>query len=106
MLLELALIAAATMSVSAVLTGVTRKLAASYGVLDVPNKRSSHSTPTPRGGGASIVIAANAALVVLAALGVLRLDLLLPLIVGGGAVAILGFIDDRHRLSARVRLAV
>jgi Fuc2NAc and GlcNAc transferase len=38
------------------LTGLTRKYALRKELLDIPNQRSSHSVPTPRGGGVSIVI--------------------------------------------------
>jgi Fuc2NAc and GlcNAc transferase len=100
------LIAFAALVTSILLTGVARKLALSRGVLDVPNERSSHSTPTPRGGGISIVLAATAALVVLAGLGALDIDLLIALAGGGMGVAAIGFIDDRRPTSAGIRLAV
>ncbi|MFW5761991.1 MAG: MraY family glycosyltransferase [Cyclobacteriaceae bacterium] len=42
---------------SFLLTGLYRKFALKKAILDVPNERSSHSVPTPRGGGLAIVIA-------------------------------------------------
>ncbi len=42
--------------VSLGLTGVLRHYALTRGIIDKPNKRSSHATPTPRGGGLSFVI--------------------------------------------------
>jgi Fuc2NAc and GlcNAc transferase len=99
------LVTTATLIVSVLLTGLVRKLAVSHGVLDVPNQRSSHKAPTPRGGGVAIVSANTMALAILAVLGDIKFDLVLAL--GGGlAVAWVGFLDDRHRLSARVRLVV
>ncbi|MFC4313368.1 glycosyltransferase family 4 protein [Steroidobacter flavus] len=92
--------------VSYALTGWTRTAALKRGVLDIPNERSSHVVPTPRGGGVAIVIAMTAGLVALAVLKVIGIDLLLALGGGGIAIAIVGYLDDRHRLSARVRLAV
>jgi len=91
---------------SAVMTGFVRKLALSHGVIDVPNERSSHHAPTPRGGGISIVATFTVALAVLTWLGLVRLDLFAAVGGGGLAVAIVGFIDDRKTLSVRVRLAV
>ena len=92
--------------VSATLTELTRKFALSHGVLDIPNERSSHSAPTPRGGGVGIVATTTSGMSALAATGWLSLDLFMALAVGGVAIAIVGFIDDRRRLSAKVRLAV
>lgn len=42
--------------VSAGLTGVLRFYAISKKVMDIPNARSSHTVPTPRGGGVAIVL--------------------------------------------------
>ena len=63
MSVEVLIISAAAFVVSCVLTGVLRARAASGGLIDVPNERISHKVPTPRGGGAAIVIALTAALV-------------------------------------------
>ncbi|MDO9579831.1 MAG: hypothetical protein Q7J06_04590, partial [Bacteroidales bacterium] len=38
------------------LTYLIRKIALHHKILDIPNERSSHSIPTPRGGGLAIVI--------------------------------------------------
>jgi Fuc2NAc and GlcNAc transferase len=103
---EIALTTVATLVVSVGLTGLMRKLALALGMIDVPNERSSHKAPTPRGGGVSIVGTATAALMVLNILGALRIELLLALIGGGVAVAMVGLLDDRHRLPAGTRLAV
>jgi Fuc2NAc and GlcNAc transferase len=100
------LIAALAGLVSYVLTGWTRTAALKRGVLDVPNERSSHVIPTPRGGGVAIVIAMTAGLLALAFFEVIGIELLLALGGGGIAIAIVGYLDDRHRLSAGVRLAV
>lgn len=91
---------------SGLLTRAARRFALARGVLDVPNARSSHERPTPRGGGIAIVLATVSALGVLAAVGVVKPDLLLALTGGGLAVASVGLIDDRHPLPAWVRLIV
>ena len=105
MVAELVTIAVAVAVGSALLTARVRRLALAHGVLDVPNLRSSHRIPTPRGGGAAIVVTATAAFCVLAALGVLDTHFLAALL-GGLAVAVVGFLDDRRPVRARVRLAV
>lgn len=92
--------------ISLLVTGAIRKLALSHGLLDVPNERSSHRIPTPRGGGVGIVLGTTAAAAALAAWGVLPPWILWIFIVGGAAVALVGFLDDRIQLSASVRLTV
>lgn len=74
-------------------------------ILDQPNHRSSHSRPTPRGGGIGIVTAC-----VVGITGAVIMDLL-PWHVGaalacGLPIAVVGYIDDRRSLSARSRLLV
>jgi Fuc2NAc and GlcNAc transferase len=103
--IETALAVVAAFVVSAVLTGVARRSALLSGMIDVPNERSSHEIPTPRGGGIAIVVATTAVVVILAVVGALRLDVLAA-VCGGLPVAVVGYLDDRRRLSARVRLAV
>jgi Fuc2NAc and GlcNAc transferase len=105
-LLEVFACALGAFMISTLLTGAIRKLALAHGMMDVPNQRSSHATPTPRGGGVAIVVATSIAAVVLAILGVLEPSTLLPLLVGGAAVAVIGFLDDRIGLSPRVRFSV
>jgi Fuc2NAc and GlcNAc transferase len=94
----------AALLLALVLTGFVRKLAVAHGVLDVPNDRSSHRVPTPRGGGVAIALSTIAASIILAWRGALDLNLFLALTGGGIAVAFVGFLDDRRQLSARLRL--
>jgi Fuc2NAc and GlcNAc transferase len=84
-------------------TGMVRAYALRHDVLDVPQARSSHSTPTPRGGGLAIVVAFLGALVVLLLHG--NVDRGTAIGIGGAAllVAVVGFIDDHRSLPARVR---
>ena len=96
----------AVLAISAALTGVARRLALSRGVLDVPNARSSHEAPTPRGGGIAIVVTFVVASFALALFGLIPADLFGALTGGGLAVALVGYFDDRKPLPARVRLAI
>lgn len=84
---------------------VVRSNAQKWHLVDVPNIRSSHLSPTPRGGGLGIVVGFFASLAVLVFTGdvdaasALALAPALP-------IAVLGFIDDRHSLGVRSRLLV
>ena len=64
------LIAAVVFIAAFVLTWVLRRYALASSLMDIPNERSSHSVPTPRGGGVAIVLSF---LAVLPLLGVLQL---------------------------------
>jgi len=88
------------------LTAILRRRALARGQLDVPNSRSSHSQPTPRGGGAAIVAATLAGLTYLAMRGHVDRDLFFAIAGGGAAIAVAGALDDRRGLSAFVRMMV
>jgi Fuc2NAc and GlcNAc transferase len=103
---ELALSIGAALLLALILTGAVRRYAMRHGLLDHPNQRSSHSTPTPRGGGLAIVIASVLAVGAQRLLGMLEPRLFAARVVGGLAVAAVGFMDDRRRVSARLRLLV
>jgi UDP-N-acetylmuramyl pentapeptide phosphotransferase/UDP-N-acetylglucosamine-1-phosphate transferase len=81
-----------------------RRYAERRQILDHPNERSSHSLPTPRGGGLAIVVLVTGAGVWSAKEAGLYHALIY--IVGGMVIAWLGWRDDVHSLSARVRFAV
>jgi Fuc2NAc and GlcNAc transferase len=87
------------------LTIAMRRYALASHLLDHPNERSSHSEPTPRGGGVAIV--ASFLLLVISLGLTRRLEhlLCLALLGSGLLVATIGFIDDRHTLPARWRFA-
>jgi len=87
-------------------TGIVRRYSLRNEVLDVPNARSSHTVPTPRGGGLSIAIAAVAIEVMLAASGGLPVDIALALAGGGLLVSVTGWIDDHRELAAGWRAVV
>lgn len=86
------------------LTCVLRRYALSRRLLDIPNERSSHSVPTPRGGGVAIVLTFLAGLPLLAIAGALPMALLWGLSGAGAIVALVGFLDDHGHIAARWRL--
>lgn len=91
-------------AISFVLTWGLRRYALTHQVMDIPNARSSHQVPTPRGGGLAIVVTFLGALPFLAWTGTLRLNELCALFGAGLITAVIGFIDDHRHIDARWRL--
>jgi Fuc2NAc and GlcNAc transferase len=87
-----------------VLTALIRRYALARSLMDVPNARSSHSVPTPRGGGVAIVCAFLLALVGLWSFGQVANADVIALGGAGLLVAVVGFIDDHQHIPARWRL--
>jgi len=91
-------------SLSYLLVYLIRRYAEQRQILDHPNERSSHITPTPRGGGFAIVI-----LVIATGLWSAQeagWNRSLVYLLCGLVIAWLGWRDDVHSLPARVRFAV
>ncbi|WP_407926685.1 MraY family glycosyltransferase [Aquipseudomonas guryensis] len=89
---------------SLLMTWLLRRYALLRNVLDIPNQRSSHTLPTPRGGGLAIVLGVSLALPGLFLWEDLAAQHLWALWGAGGLVALVGFIDDHRPLAARWRL--
>ncbi|MBX9404205.1 glycosyltransferase family 4 protein [Pseudomonas baetica] len=81
-----------------------RHYALSKSLMDIPNDRSSHSVPTPRGGGVAIVLGFLISLPVLGGMGLMDNATLYALSGSGLLVAIVGFADDHGHIAARWRL--
>jgi Fuc2NAc and GlcNAc transferase len=88
------------------LTGIIRLYALRTNFLDVPNLRSSHETPTPRGGGAAIVVTFLLSSIFLDLTGTEDVKFEIALWAGGGLMALVGLVDDWKPQSARLRLFV
>lgn len=86
------------------LTGLIRRYAISVNLLDIPNHRSSHTIPTPRGGGLGFVLCFFAAIGFLTYTQFIHQNVAIALGGAGFLVALLGFLDDKISLPARVRL--
>lgn len=89
-----------------VLSEAVRRVAVRRNVLDIPNERSSHEVPTPRGGGIAIALVIVGATLFLIATGRAPHWLLPGLCLPGAAIAAIGAADDIIRLPASLRLAV
>ncbi len=86
------------------LTWLLRRYALVKSIIDIPNARSSHSIPTPRGGGVAIVISFLASLPFLYFAGQLDLSVMYALLCTGFGIALLGFLDDHGHIAAGWRL--
>jgi Fuc2NAc and GlcNAc transferase len=91
-------------SLSLVLTWALRRYALKAALMDIPNERSSHTVPTPRGGGVAIVVSFVVALPILAELDVLTWSDVTAVGGAGLLVAALGFADDHGHIAALYRL--
>ncbi|WP_049557967.1 MraY family glycosyltransferase [Yersinia kristensenii] len=89
---------------STILTLVLRKYALKNNIIDTPNSRSSHITPTPRGGGVAIVVSFLCGIALFYFQGYLPLLTVIGLVVSGGVIALVGFWDDHGHIAARWRL--
>lgn len=78
-----------------ILTAIIRIYALKRHVIDMPNQRSSHQQPTPRGGGMAFVVA----FLVIAHLS-------WPATLAGILIAGIGFLDDHHSIPARIRFVI
>lgn len=88
-----------------ILTALLRRYALARSLLDVPNARSSHSLPTPRGGGVAIVVAFLLGLCMAFFTGLgIATELFYSLLGAGLGIALLGFLDDHGHIAARWRL--
>ena len=89
---------------------ITRQLIVNshrFSKMDIPNERSSHITPTPRGGGIAFVATSLIGLLLLLLNSALNGTELLVLCSAGSIVAIAGHLDDRQKISgATVRLVL
>jgi len=69
---------------SFVLTGVVRTFSLKANILDIPNGRSSHASPTPVGGGVAIVVTFLLAVSYLFYLGLINAAQMVALMGGAG----------------------
>lgn len=89
---------------SLILTRVTLHFAAKHRLIDVPNERSSHDRPVPRGGGIAVVLTFVAGLAVAVSAGLADARPLAVVVIGGGLVAATGLADDWRGVAAGWRL--
>ncbi len=88
---------------SFVLTYLIRNYALKKSLVDIPNERSSHTVPTPHGGGIAIVITWFTGLVYLYMYGFIEKDIFYALLVGV-IISVVSFFDDLYELSPKFRI--
>lgn len=86
------------------LTLLLRRYALAKSLIDIPNARSSHSIPTPRGGGIAIVLSFVSAVLLMSKLGLVATFDFYSLLGSGLLVALIGFADDHGHVAAKWRL--
>ncbi len=93
---------------TSLITYLIRQYALNKNLLDIPNERSSHEIPTPRGGGLSVVIVFLISLLILQQFNLIFLtrNALLSIIISSVFVASIGFWDDYQSIPARWRFSV
>ena len=92
-------------TISFITTWIIRKIAIKKAILDIPKDRSSHSIPTPRGGGLAIVIIFYFALTILFIQGKIENTIFFALL-SGLPLMIISIIDDIVSLSPKIRFIV
>lgn len=90
---------------SFLLTRAIRKYALALQLIDIPNDRSSHKRPTPRGGGLAFVLIFFSIVVFLYQASLISTPFALASSAAGLFVAFLGFIDDKRHLSPKIRFS-
>ena len=81
-------------------TPLFKKLAFKFDILDIPNRRKAHKTPTPLLGGLAVYLAVISGL----AFNFAELRFFSGMLIGATIILIVGLIDDAKGLSALVRL--
>lgn len=97
------MIYAVTFLLSVMLTWIIRAYARKKAILDIPNARSSHSTPTPHGGGLAIMAAFFTALFLMYESFEPRLLLALACVI---PLIVVSWLDDLYTITSRIRLGV
>jgi len=82
------------------------KFAIKYGFYAAPNFRSLHTKIIPRGAGVVVALIMLPIFILLKRNDLISFNEFIILICGGGVVSIVGFLDDRFEISARIRLLV
>jgi glycosyltransferase WbpL len=89
--------------VSAILTGFIRQISINRKFYDIPNERSSHDTPTPKGGGIPIVFIFLMTILCLFYYKMIEQDLFMSMLIGTSIVSVIGFLDDYKNLPIVIR---
>lgn len=106
MIATVTIAAIGALGVAAGVCWLVARNASRLGLVDIPNARSSHQSPTPRGGGIGIVAGMAIGVAVLAMAGTPLPREWLVVLAGFAAIAVLGAVDDRRSIPAPYRLLI
>jgi len=95
-----------TLLLSALLCALYLRVARSRQLLDQPNMRSSHSAPTPHGGGVALMTSFMLGLVLAAGLYDGWGSAVVTICIAAAILTVLGIVDDLRGLSVRLRFLV
>lgn len=90
---------------SFLLTYLIKEYAIKKSLLDIPNDRSSHSVPTPHGGGIAIAMTWFIGIGYLYYINSIESSLFFALMIGV-LISVISFLDDLYELSVKIRLAI
>ncbi|MGP4922403.1 MraY family glycosyltransferase [Pseudomonas lundensis] len=85
-------------------TSLLRGYSLANSLIDIPNARSSHTVPTPRGGGVAIVLSFMLGLLFIYLFQNSDRAVILSILVSGTLTAVIGFLDDHGHIPACWRL--
>jgi Fuc2NAc and GlcNAc transferase len=84
--------------ISLIFAGIVSRYGSKVGLIDAPNKRSSHTVPTPKGGGIGLLLA-----FILTGVFVTQHQAFTIL---AGIVGLIGLLEDRFSISQKIRLVL
>jgi UDP-GlcNAc:undecaprenyl-phosphate GlcNAc-1-phosphate transferase len=88
-------------------TPIAMRVAHRFGVLDIPDaKLKPHAKPIPYLGGTAICLGWAVALLVAMIRGTVEWRHLLPILLGGLAISVIGLMDDLRNMTPRLRIAL
>jgi Fuc2NAc and GlcNAc transferase len=91
---------------SVITTSIIRNFSIKNNLLDIPNERSSHRTPKPKGGGISIVGALIFTIVILFQYEMIASEITISMVIGLVIVSIVALINDYKNLSPLIRTVI
>lgn len=86
-------------------TYTIKEIAVKKSLMDIPNDRSSHTMPTPHGGGIAIAVTWFTGIGYLFTIGKLEPDLFYALMVGA-VIAVVSYLDDLYELQPKTRFLI
>ena len=89
--------------ISSLITDFVRRFSIKNKLLDIPNDRSSHDIPKPKGGGISVVLIILGTVIALSFFEMIKPDISMSMITGLSVIAVVGFIDDYKNLPILLR---